>query len=105
MSPFRSTPSRILAILTLMGLALGCGNETDIGQGKVLKSEQQRITTPQVDQAQLHQLSSANTAFGMDLHGVLLGLLSQDENLFLLTGEHLAGVGHDLCRSQGEHRR
>ena len=66
----------VLAVALLSGL-VACAQPTV--SGEVIQSEKQRITSPEVDKAELTTLANGNSAFAFDLYQALR---DEDGNLF-----------------------
>lgn len=72
----------LLATCLAAALILGCGpeEELDSGPGQQIKSDKQRVVSPQVPQADFDKQTSGNHAFTWNLYQQLSG---EDGNLFM----------------------
>lgn len=62
---------RTALVAFLFFLFLGCGSLESSAPGTLLKSEKQRITAPDVSQAEVDELVLGNTAFAIDMYQAL----------------------------------
>jgi len=81
----------VLVVTLMFGLA-ACAQPV---AGEVIQSEKQRVTSPDVNEADMATLVDGNSAFAFDLYPGTQGGRWQP---LLLTSQHLAGSCDDIRR-------